>query len=220
MADRNYVFKVYGTLEVPLAGRSYDTLIALMAERAKTPWSRNSEIEDRHHHGLMGNSRCFDFEGNQNAKAGHVWISRNDKDVAWLTNIIPINERSLTPDEYNDIRDIFAHELVAPAAAELDLELQVSKREVTIDDWIDPESRDALYAFSGSANKSTGSSHPSDKERWDHFICLIHLHKVTFDTDYLQEWLNRDGWDWDRASDLAIEYEQGLSLLSHYDTLR
>ena len=68
--------------------------------------------------------------------------------------------------------------------------------------------------FSILANHGTGSSHPLDRERWFAFLLCCHRDRCELDTDMLQRWLMEQGdWSFERASDLAIEYEFGRGLL-------
>jgi hypothetical protein len=76
-----------------------------------------------------------------------------------------------------------------------------------------PRGRDALRRFSILANHGTGSAHPLDRERWFAFLLHCHQDRCELDTDMLQRWLMEQGWTFERASDLAIEYEFGRGLL-------
>ncbi|GCD56588.1 hypothetical protein [Acetobacter pasteurianus] len=88
-------------------------------------------------------------------------------------------------------------------------------------DYLSEESKKRLELFSHEANKSTGSAHPSDNERWLAFIIQSHLDGKIIPTDSLKRWLiEEEGWQPEIVSDLVIEYEQGLSLLSAYDNYK
>src|SRR5436190_867887 len=51
----------------------------------------------------------------------------------------------------------------------------------------------ALVAFSRSANRTTGSSHPMDRERWFAFLVAAHRSHVDLSVDVLAKWLALDG---------------------------
>jgi hypothetical protein len=68
------------------------------------------------------------------------------------------------------------------------------------------------------ANKSTGASHPKDKERWFEFLISAHRTSARLDADLLARWLSEaEGWPEDTAHALAIDYEFALGLLQKYD---
>ena len=74
-----------------------------------------------------------------------------------------------------------------------------------------------LRIFSSLANKGTGSSHPSDQERWNDFICQAFTDKSENIQGILERWLiEEEKWHYEIASDLTIEFESGISLLEYY----
>ena len=91
-----------------------------------------------------------------------------------------------------------------------------------------------LEAFCNSANKTTGSSHPSDEKRWFDFICQTVEDSQTFDYDTLLRFLmdeeywgkrsldnvesmGRFAWDEQHASELALEYDNYVRILQYYN---
>ncbi|WFU71056.1 hypothetical protein [Bradyrhizobium sp. CB2312] len=70
------------------------------------------------------------------------------------------------------------------------------------------------------ANKSTGSSHPLDQQRWLRFLILAHCSAQKPDGERLRRWLMEVEGDEDHALKLVIEYEFGLDLLNAYDSQR
>ena len=86
----------------------------------------------------------------------------------------------------------------------------------TIEDWVSTASAQRLRSFSGGANKSTGSSHPCDKQRWYDFVVSVHKNNDFLPASTLERWLIEEGgWGENQASELAIEYEQELGLLKY-----
>ena len=67
--------------------------------------------------------------------------------------------------------------------------MEISKRERPITHWTSQEAADALRMFSVGANKSTGSSHPSDQERWFQFLFAAYRAQGEFDPYLLRRWL-------------------------------
>ena len=89
------------------------------------------------------------------------------------------------------------------------------------EDWMSPTSAELLKRFSRNANKSTGSSHPFDRERWHEFIIGLHAERREIDTEKLGRWLQDvERWSDEAAIDLIIEYEFGRDLLKQYDGSR
>ena len=87
-----------------------------------------------------------------------------------------------------------------------------------------------LELFCDCANKSTGSSHPCDQERWYNFIIqTVHDNRIISTgtlIDFLQDksyWkkgsghvIERSAWSEDMAYKLGLEYEQLADFLSYY----
>ena len=64
----------------------------------------------------------------------------------------------------------------------------------------------------------TGSVlHPFDTKQFHDFIISVHQKGEELDASKLQRWFEDEGWPQDKAYKLAVEYENGLILLTHYD---
>ena len=98
--------------------------------------------------------------------------------------------------------------------------MNLDKREHHLTHWTSEEAAAALNRFSVTANKSTGSSHPSDRCRWFEFIFAAHRAQGRLDSDILARWLAEvEDWPSEVANDLVIQYEFGIALLTEYDHL-
>lgn len=165
-----------------------------------------------------------------------VKLNKNELKVG---NIIPLEKDELSVDEYNDILVKFYNDVIKPYK-QINTEISISEPS---DDTFDPTTvitevaLKKLEAFCNGANKSTGSSHPCDRERWFDFICqtvddgrMIDASTLaTFlkDEDY---WGNKpDGyigvigkyaWDEDKAYELALEYESLCEIIEYYRRTR
>lgn len=88
-------------------------------------------------------------------------------------NIVPLEKNELTVDEYNAILMKFYDDVIN-SYKESGTELRISQ---PTDDIFDPTTviseiaLKKLTLFCNAANKSTGSAHPSDQERWFDFVC-------------------------------------------------
>ncbi len=150
-------------------------------------------------------------------------------------NIVPLHKSQLSIEEYNAVLDLFYAEIIVPNQSKLEgLEIVGSES-----DMFDPlkciteEALKKLERFCYGANKTTGSSHPSDEERWFDFICQTVDDGQTFDFDTIYRflmdedyWGEKDpdfigamghfAWDEKHASELAMEYDNYVRLLKFY----
>lgn len=139
---------------------------------------------------------------------------------AEVSNIVPKDAGRLTHDQYNSIAQWFVEDVLNPHAAR-NVRVELGPCEETIDDLLNAPTADALRAFSLGANKSTGSAHPLDAERWRKFVILAHVAGASLDATTLQRWLEEEEeWPEEQAQELAIEYEQARDLLAQYDEER
>ena len=135
-----------------------------------------------------------------------------------VSNIVPRNVGELGIRKYNAILCDFATRIAEAAAPAGGFSVELSSSYESLDDWMDSGPADALRRFSHLANKSTGATHPRDKERWQTFLIAAHRASRRLDTDQLERWLIEvDGWSGDPARELVLEYEFALGLLDQYD---
>ena len=138
-----------------------------------------------------------------------------------VTNIVPIEADQLSHAQYNAALQDFAEKIVKPTTKALALDIEMSADVQSPEDWMSPTSAELLKRFSRNANKSTGSSHPFDRERWHEFIIGLHAERREIDTEKLGRWLQDvERWSDEAAIDLIIEYEFGRDLLKQYDGSR
>lgn len=154
-------------------------------------------------------------------------------------NIVPIEKMQLTLEEYNQLLIAFYNDVIKQYK-EQGFDIVIDG---PTDDIFDPltiiseEALEKLKSFCNSANKSTGSAHPSDREKWFDFICQTVEDGRMFDYDtiakFLQdktywgdnraEYLGEGGqyaWSEDMAYKLADEYEYGCEILKYYKQTR
>lgn len=183
-----------------------------------------------------------DYVGNQ---APHAEVSIYYGKDTWrdgyvkVCNIVPLQKNQLTIDEYNQLLDLFYND-VAKAYGDIHEDIKVvgpSSDRFNPIDCISEEALKKLTLFCNSANKSTGSSHPSDEERWFDFICQTVDDGRIFDYDTLLEFLQDEeywgkkekgflgvigqfAWDEENAEKLASEYEDYVRILQYYKNTR
>lgn len=160
----------------------------------------------------------FAYYGDKINKASVFLYTKDiDKLQFSITNIVPMEKNSLNYDEYNEVLEKCVNECIVPCANECGLSYELTSENVELEKYMSNESAKKLRMFSGAANKSTGSSHPCDGDRWNDFICKTFMDGHENVSTILGRWLTEeDGWDDKHASDLVMEFEQGISLLLHY----
>ena len=121
---------------------------------------------------FKGNFIVITYCGGEINKAS-VFIYIKDIDTLQfkVTNIVPREKSSLSYDEYNEVLERCADECIIPCANECGLSFKLTNENVDLENYMSKDSARKLRLFSSAANKSTGSSHPCDQERWNDFIC-------------------------------------------------
>lgn len=190
---------------------------ALIASAA-APWRHDQDAEDemRKLAGRDADTIVFARDAGEDVEAAGLFLRSRSGNYE-VTNIVPRETASLGESGYNTVLRDFIARVVEPAAAQADFRIAVTTPEQTVDDWLPDAAASALRRFSATANKATGSAHPSDRERWQAFLIAVHGTETHLTTDLLKRWLAEDGWTEDGALELAIEYEFGLALLNAYD---
>lgn len=179
----------------------------------------------------------FDYSGKAVNKAKvFIYIGNLDNENIHVGNIIPTEpEKSeLTIDEYNDILDLFYNDIINKITDE-DIEIQYSKNdEFNPLSILSKESLEKLEVFCNAANKTTGSHHPCDRERWFDFIFYSFTRNEIFSEETLAKFLSdKEYWDelginktmegaWteDAAYKLAQEYSLVIETLDRYKKWR
>ena len=179
----------------------------------------------------------FDYMGKNvdNARVSIYLGDRIDSGEVNVGNIIPLKKNHLSIEEYNAVLMLFYKEIVVPYEKENSY-LSISQ---PTDDNFNPltimseASLKKLKAFCGGANKSTGSSHPCDKERWLSFILQTVEEDRILDSDTLCRFLQDEeswgkkpndyigvmgdyAWDEDSAYELSMEYETISEAMKYY----
>ena len=156
-----------------------------------------------------------------------------------VTNIVPLEKSQLSISEYNAVLHKFYADIIKPYSVK-NSEIRIEGPTSDVFEPLDILSEEALKKlkkFSNAANKSTGSAHPCDQERWYDFVCqtvdddrLIDaetLAKFLMDEDYWGK--KEDGftgvmgtfaWGKEMAWELADEYEKLTGILQYYKRTR
>ena len=108
-----------------------------------------------------------------------------------VANISPLEKDELTIDEYNKVFDLFYADIVLPYCKQhgnIIIEGPTSDQFDPLN-HISEEALEKLGIFCNIANKSTGSLHHNDEERWFEFICQTVDDNKMFDYDTLFRFL-------------------------------
>lgn len=131
-----------------------------------------------------------------------------------VVNIGPVQTGSLSPQQYNRIVEDFHACVVTPASEGIRVVVSFTEAHQGIAHLMTSETYALLTLFSSAANKSTGSAHPADLERWFQFLIAAHRENTPLDSTTLAIWLiEEEEWPEEQAGELVSEYDFGSGLL-------
>ena len=214
MPEKIESIEVFQDLFLKCPYKRRDELRQALIAQAVSPWSRAEETEEKLSEGYMA------FERNSGGDiAASILTLRPESYGYKVSNILPLETAQLSISEYNDVLNDFRVQIAEPVESNnSEFCVEVTQRERSVTSWTSQEAADALHIFSIGANKSTGSSHPSDEERWFRFLIAAYKANGELDTESLLAWLTQvEEWPSDVAEDLVGQYEFGIGLLKTYD---
>jgi hypothetical protein len=193
----------------------------IICDSVSGDWSRDTEVEERVRRKTYtseGPTYCFKRNQNGLRRAARLFLLQKDDTLLWVSNIVPEELGQLSYSEYNAIMEEFVELFVRSAADQTGAQIELTKADEDLEDWMSPETAKKLRQFCWLANKSTGSGHPADKERWHDFIVSVHREGRDLDSTTLRRWLHASGeWDEEFSHMLAREYEFARELLARAD---
>ena len=208
--------KKFRDLFIVVKGELHDEFIRIVSSKISGHWSRDLARESEISNFGSDKMFCFNRAKNDGLDA-KLWIVSDDKSRLKVSNIVPTEQTSLKFDDYNKILSEFYNFGIQDAAESLNGSSELTSDIFELEDVVESHIAKALRAFSSCANKSTGSSHPSDRQRWLDFIVNSYKANSQLELDELQKFLVNDGWSEDFAFDLSSEYESFLELLSFHE---
>ena len=179
----------------------------------------------------------FEYNGDSVDKARvFIDIGRNiNNGELHVTNIVPLEKNQLFYDDYNKVLIKFYKDIIVPYKEQSsDLIINPpSSDEFEPTSVISSKALKLLESFCIGANKSTGSSHPNDQERWFDFIIQTVEDGKMFDYSTLVQFLQDEdywgkkpndvigvigsfAWDEEHARELALDYENLVTFLNYY----
>lgn len=209
--------KTFRELYIHLNGVDIDTFYEKLEQSAKAPWVHKERG------GIEEKSTCFEaLKGLPATPPVKLFIFPRDSGILRVSNIIPAKTGWLTYDQYNAALEHFHENIVCPAITGTDIKADLTSDQISIGSIAGDNVEEAFVRFSNSANKSTGSSHPCDRERWLDFVLLAHKaksntdpNKPDLDSDIVIRSLVDLGWSEETALKLGIEFELAEDILSH-----
>ncbi|MGH7812643.1 MAG: hypothetical protein ACREQI_01390 [Candidatus Binataceae bacterium] len=216
--------KVHQELRIgPLTGGQENDFIAKITERLSGGWSRDAAREDELGRESLGRFRyyCFRCDRTAEREAAALYLvhpARQATSWLYVSNIVPQERHELTYDQYNYILREFNERFAKQAGDDLNIPIELSAPEQSLENWLSPQTAQSLRRFSHAANKSTGAGHPKDRERWCDFLIALHRANEDPDMGLLERWLvEEEKWSEDIVSRLMRQFEFGLDLLNRFD---
>lgn len=212
---------VFKTLKISAATSAQITqLCDAMDTQLPSDWSRDHETEQLMSRGGISYI-CYRYTPASDAPPPEAILFLLGRGTAELdlANIVPGSAGSLGIQNFNAILDGFVRNVAEPASKGTGVSINVTSDVFELTQVCSPETANALRGFSRTANKSTGSAHSSDFEKWADFIIAAHHDPDNkLDVNTLGRWLREEeGWDDEQASELVLEYEFGIGLLARLE---
>lgn len=207
--------KTFRDLYLRLNGVSIEEVTEKLTLHCHPPWLRCYDNED----GLELSGKkpyCFEREETAGAPSAALFLFEKDDDVWYVSNIVPASVSELSYDEYNEILEDFLESLVKPSIEGTVAEAEITSNEVSVRSVAGREVEAALVRFSKLANKSAGSSHPLDRQRWFEFLVLANQAHSNLNADLIIRALIELGWSEERAYELGLQFEFANDLLSYF----
>ena len=207
--------KLFGEVDFSVPVEAQEEFFNAIEEKLTNGWHRDKEKEKEANH-YRSKWYVFICDEIPNRPSAALFVAKREDGSFWISNIVPKSQGQLSKDEYNNILHEFCNSFIVPVAGSFGTPVKETPGLRTIDDLISADTANKLKQFSSCANKSTGSSHPCDKERWYEFIISCVKNRDDLTTDILEIWLEEEGWTPEITANLAIEFEQETGLLRHY----
>lgn len=198
---------------------STEAVIQSLKENTTNGW-QHDPTETRINADSIGSVRYIAFQcTRQNDRVHSGLFCTIESNSITLSNIVPREESisSLGYDQYNLVLESFIEDVGKVGEREGFFQILHSSDKVDLESELGSEVFKKLKLFSNCANKSTGSAHPLDEERWFDFIISSFDSEAVLDESTIGRWLREvGGWDKDSAIALQMEYRSAVDLLRYY----
>lgn len=207
--------EIYRDLKIESTPEQLESLFQGMTTTPVPGWSRDLSAEEQLRQAIRPRiGFCVSCTEERHRPASTLLLSQKGSGAFEVSNILPKNKHRLSPGEYNAILESFIEHILRPSA-ETSTTWTLSLGHVDLEHWMSPETAELLRRFSTSANRVTGASHPSDRDRWNEFVVEAARDDSKMTSWELRRWLTEvEGWSPEVAAELAREYEYGRELLA------
>ncbi len=215
--------KVFRDLFIHGSSDQVADLMQNVARSMTEGWRRDRAQEESLRQFLMrqGSVYCFSCTQEKNRPAAALFLLEKEPSLFCVSNITPRSQHQLSCEEYNAILDEFCERFIRPAAEEAGLRVELTSTEADLEHWLSEPAAAKLRSFAAEANKGSGASRPSDREKWNEFLVAAHLENSPLDWSTLRRWLVEvENWSPEVADRLAWEYQFGRELLAFKDGQR
>lgn len=159
---------------------------------------------------------CFTCENRPGVEHATMFFVEREDQAIYVANIIPREKSQLSHAEYNSILDDFTQSVLDQLPDRDEHLVMGFSDKIDVKVLLGPEGHRLLERFAKTSNRSTGSAHPSDREKWFDFIYFIHHNDIDFGPSVFKRYMLEEAkWPEDQAWQLTIEYEFALGLLRH-----
>lgn len=164
--------KTFRELHIQVKTAHTAKFIAAVDKALNSGWSR--KVDDvAEHDAIAGEHVYYVCEPTPSRPRALLAIFRKNDTVLYVSNIVPAEASELSYDEYNAILMDFHDKVLRQLSTDFPVTLIASGDQRRIEEIVSPEAMQKLKQFCGLANKSTGSAHPLDKERWYDFLIQV-----------------------------------------------
>lgn len=210
--------KNYGDLFLRIDAQHSPEFFAALDENLPAGWSRAKDAEERAKSGLDREFYYYLRASAEGRVGAMVAIYRRDAETLYVSNVVPSDSGRLEHDEYNAILREFCEQALQRVETKFPTAFVLAGEDLDLGRLMSTAAFAKLQTFSAAANKSTGSAHPLDLDRWFDFLVELHTGKHRLDTASLGRWLTEvEGWSEEQAADLRQEFAFALGLLRYAD---
>jgi hypothetical protein len=206
--------KTFGELQIKLNGLTPEEFGDRAEAAATKEWTRDRSKDAEMRRSGGGTWFTFTLTGHASLPPTLLFVTDKAPGILYVPNVISPARDRLSYDEYNGILTSFRDNVLGPVQSQTSIDSSLTGGTIDLSTQLPGDVYRRLHTFSLAANKSTGSSHPFDKDRWmDFLIEAVEAHAV-LDPQTLERWLvEEEQWVPEQASRLAEEYEFGRDLL-------
>lgn len=190
-------------------------LADLLAGHLPNGWSRSREAEENVFT-KTATYYCFTCENRPGVENATIYFVEREGQSIYVANILSSRKSELSHAEYNAILEDFTKSVVDQVLNRDEHLVMIFPDEIDVEVLLGSEGHSLLKRYAKSANRSTGSAHPSDREMWFDFIWHVHSNTIDFEPSVLNRYMSEEAkWPIEQADQLTIEYEFALGLLRH-----